>query len=331
MSGLMTLSQNEFLGNLTNLIIMTKVNNTVSDSVHELVASCFSEQISYGASKGIITVDTLAVEDYSATSSLLTATAPTVDEQQLNTTDTKFIAVTINKYLMAGAFSAEYSLEETLSVILSMLEKTKNIYLFKKCVAAFEGWTGGIANDGTTPIPAQASQTLSVELIDTSAITDATELESANIINAKRINKALMDLLDNMTAPSRDYNELEFEQMPNKEDLKLIINSKWRNDLIVDNMATLLNSSKIADEQKWGKVISIPSKQFTSADNIVGWLVHNEKYQISPRFSVATSFFDASNLNLNNWLHFWLISGFANGLPAVKIVATYPDPADPAE
>ena len=129
---IMTLNQNEFVGNLTNLIITTMVNKTVADTAHPLVQSCLFDGITYGDKAAMISVDTLTVGDYSETSSLLSVAKPTLDEQQLSTTDKKKIQVTLNRYLMAGAFANEGSMSEAFAVILGMLQKTKGIYLYKK-------------------------------------------------------------------------------------------------------------------------------------------------------------------------------------------------------
>ena len=74
---------------------------------------------------------------------------PVVDEQVLSTTDKKYIQLTLNRYIMAGAFADEYSLAECLAEMETMLEKTKAIYMYKKIVKAYQDWQ-----------PTQASQTM---------------------------------------------------------------------------------------------------------------------------------------------------------------------------
>lgn len=312
------LNQNEFLANLCNLVVVTRINKTVNDIDSPLVRSCMMEDVPYGDSKLLITVDTLEAKDYSKTSSLLTVSEPTVDEQELETTDKKFFTVTLNRYLLKGAFANEYSMSDCVAVILSMLQKSKGIYLYKKVVAAYENWT-----------PTQAGQTLTIDLIDTTDMTGQ-ELYSAQVTNAKTILKKIQNLYENMTAPTRQYNDIEYETFMSGDDYKLILNSNFSNLIDVDALATLLNSSKITDKQTWRETYIIPSEQFTNSDTktkVIGWLGDREKYQISPRFEVATSFSDGSNLMDNNWLHFWLISGMAKGLNLVKIVANFVKPA----
>lgn len=312
------LNQNEFLANLCNLVVVTRINKTVNDIDSPLVRSCMMEDVPYGDSKLLITVDTLEAKDYSKTSSLLTVSEPTVDEQELETTDKKFFTVTLNRYLLKGAFANEYSMSDCIAVILSMLQKSKGIYLYKKVVSAYENWT-----------PTEEGQTLTIDLIDTTNMTGQ-ELYSAQVTNAKTILKGIQNLYENMTAPTRKYNDLQYETFMSGDDYKLILNSNFSNLIDVDALATLLNSSKITDKQTWRETYIIPSEQFANSDTktkVIGWLGDREKYQISPRFEVATSFSDGSNLMDNNWLHFWLISGMAKGLNLVKIVANFVAPA----
>ena len=325
---IMTLSQNEFIANLTNLIVVTQINRTVRGDMPDLVRSCYKENIPAGAGKALITVDTLSVEDYKAQSSILTSKLPTVDEQQLNTNVKKYIQVTLNRYLTPGAFANDYAIAEFYAVVLEMLRKTKNIFLYKYCVSAYENFNGGTNNDGS-PISLKAGQTLTIDLTDTTGMTGEA-LAQANTQNAKTIYKEITNLIMNMVAPSRDYNELGFEEMPDYQDIKFIENSKFYNFLNVDALASLLNSAKITDQIKIKETILIPDKQFANADTktkVIGWIGHEDKFQICPRFEVMTEFFDGSNLNDNHWLHFWLNTGFANGLCLVKVVANFIKPA----
>lgn len=322
---IMTLNQNEFVGNLTNLIITTMVNKTVADTMHPLVQSCLFDGVTYGDKAAMISVDTLAVSEYSADSSILSVVKPTLDEQQLSTTDKKKIQVTLNRYLMAGAFANEYSMSEAFAVILGMLQKTKGIYLYKKVVAAYENYNGGINNDGTVAnlLP---TQTVTIDLIDVSTLNTEAEKAHARTANSNKIYQTLVGTLQAMCSPTRLFNELAFETLSTPDDLKFIVNNKFLNEMITDTLATLLNSAKISDQIKWSETIAIPKEQFANEETkttVIGWLGDRNKYQIRPRFEVGTSFFDPSTLNQNDWLHFWLISGFVNGYPQVKFVARY--------
>lgn len=317
----MQLNQNEFLPDLVNLIVKTRVNDTLSGTrANELVDACMVDGTEWGEGEGLISVDTLDVSDYSATSSILTSEKPTIDEQQLETTDKKFIKVTLNKYLMKGAFADEGSLMACISAIEQMLEKTKLIYMYKKIVTAYAGWDPDTEDHLT--------QTIAVKLVDPTGLTGDAKLK-VDTQNALEIYRVIRKYALDMQAPSRDYNELEFEEMYNADNLDFIVNGKFDELINTSAYAQLLNSDKLNNIKLYDKSIIIPEKQFASDDvktYYIGWLVSKKKYQISPRFTVNTEFFDASTLNIQEYLHFWLNSGFARGLAGVRLIAQFVAP-----
>lgn len=320
----MNFNQNEFLPNLINLVIVTKINRTINgDRINDLLNSVFVDPVEYGDGELFISVDTLATKDYSENSTLLQTNKPTIDEQYLSTTDKKYVTVTLNKYLMKGAFANEYSLADCIAVIEGMLEKTKNIYCYKKTITALEGWTptkdGQAVNEG--------SQVVEIELINTANMTGQTLVETEKA-NALKIYTTIRNVALNVQAPSRKYNELQFEEMFNADELNLYINAKFDTQINTYAYASLLNSEKLNNIEQYKKSIIIPTEQFKQENQatLIGWLASDKKYIIAPRLVLATSFFDGSNLKLNHFLHFWLISGFRNGLAMVKFTAKYVAP-----
>lgn len=314
----LTLNQNEFLGNMVNLVVKTRVNRTVKgERINELIDSCLVEGTPYGDGSLHISVDTLTVGDYSETSSILTNVKPTVDEQVISTTDRKKIQVTLNRWVARGAFADEYSVDEMLGAVEEMLQKTKMIYLYKKIVSAYDGW-----------VPTQATQTIVVDLIDTTGMTGITKTESEKA-NALSIYTAQKKASLALQGPSRKYNDLEFEEMYNADDMDFISNGKFESLVNTYAYASLLDSDKLNNIKLYDKSIVIPEEQFpTEAIQklCIGWLVSKGKYEISPRFEVMTSFEDGSNLMIQDFLHFWLNSGFVNGLAGVKFVANFVAP-----
>lgn len=316
----MILNQNEFIASVVNLLVKTKVNKTTNGKrINELIDSSLVDAVKAGDSYALRTIDTLKVKEYSDTSSILSVEKPDVDEQVLSTTDKKYIQLTLNRYIMQGAFADEYSLAECLAEMESMLEKTKAIYMYKKVVKAYEDWT-----------PAQQSQTITIDLIDTTGMTGITLTES-NKANALKLFQTIRKYAINIQAPSRKYNDIEFEEMYNADELIFVENEKFESLVNAYSFASLAQSEKLENVQLYRKSILIPQEQFNKTatqENVVGWLVSEYKYQIAPRIEVATLFEDASTLNLNEFLHFWLISGMAQGLAGVKFVANFVAPTN---
>lgn len=319
----MQLNQNEFVANLMNVIVKFRLNDTASGRrINDLLDATIVDETKFGDSMAVISVDTLNVKDYSETSSLLAVNKPVMDEQILTTTDKKLIEVTINRYLMAGAFADEYALSEAIARIESMLEKTKNIYNYKKTVLAYQGWKP-LDPDGQ-PVN-QTTQVVTIDLVSTDGL-KGTALKDTNTANALKIYETIREYALNMQAPSREYNELKYEEMYNADDMIFITNAKYDTLINTHAYASLLNSDKLNNIKLYDKSIVVPNNQFTDSttkEKTIGWLASKFKYMISPRFILVTSFLDGSTLNLNEFLHMWLISGFARGLGMIKFVANY--------
>ncbi len=305
---MITLSANRFLGALTNLIAYSQVANTTERGrVGDFVSSFQDINVENGDGKVVLSSDLLDVENLSGTSSLLSTTLPTIDEQYVNVENYKVIPMTINKYLMRGAFVAEDQLANFVGYLLSIMQTTKVVFLSKEIIKELEAY-----------VPTQATQTVKVQTIDTTGLTDPMQLQAANTYNANAVQKAFINALNEMSFATKDYNDLGFEEVIDFSSMKLVIKSSKNSDLITDSLATLLNSDKITEAQRWSETFVVPDKQFTDEDNKnFAWLMHNKKIQYGYFYEVATEFFDGSTLNQNEWLHFAYYLDTIKAYPAV--------------
>lgn len=307
---MITLQANKFLGALTNLIAYSQVANTTeAGRVGEFVNSFQDINVENGDGKVILASDLLSVNDLSGTSTLLQTNLPTVNEQYISVDNYKVIPMTINRYLMRNAFVEETQLANFVGYLMSIMRTTKTAYLSDELISTIENYT-----------PAQSTQTLTIDIVDTSALTDPSQLESANRYNANAINKALINLLNSMAFPTDKYNDLGYKEIIDYSSMKFIVKSSTNSDILVDSLAFLLNSDKITEAQRWRDTYVIPDEQFNDLDeNVVGFLMHDKKIQFGYFYEVATEFFDASTLNQNDWLHFAYYMGVVNAYPCVQI------------
>ena len=304
---MITLAANVFLGALTNLISYSQVANTTERGrVGDFVNSFQNINVENGDGKVVLSADLLNVNNLSGTSSLLTASLPTVDEQYVSVDNYKVIPMTINKYLMRNAFVAEDQLANFTGYLMSIMPATKTAYLSAALIAELEAYT-----------PTQPTQTVTVHTIDTTGLLDPMQLEAANRYNANAIQKAFINTLNAMSFPTDKYNDLQFTEIIDYSSLKLIIKSSTNNDIVVDSLAYLLNSDKITEAQKWSDTYVVPDEQFTGAGTTVAWLMHKDKIQFGYFYEVATEFFDGSTLNQQEWLHFSYYLDTIKAFPAV--------------
>lgn len=304
---MITLNANKFLGTLTNLIAYSQVADTMErGQVGEFVNSFQDINVENGDGKVVLAADMLAVNDLSGQSSLLQSNPPTVDEQYISVENYKVIPLTINRYLMRNAFVDESQLANFTGYIMGAMQATKTAFLSAELIKELEAYT-----------PTQASQTKTITIINTTGLTDPMQLEAANRYNANKIQKEFIKTLQALSFPTAKYNDLSYKEVIDFESLKLIIRGDTDADIIVDSLAYLLNSDKITEAQRWNKTFVIPNDQFTGNNEFVAWLMHNKKIQYGYFYEVATSFFDGSTLNQNDWLHFAYYLDTVKAYPAV--------------
>ena len=84
-----------------------------------------------------------------------------------------------------------------------------------------------------------------------------------------------------------------------------IISNELFSALDVDTLATLLNSSEITRNVPI-ELVTMDYSQIglITVNPNVAFLLSKDKVQYGYFYQVATQFFDASNLNTQNWLHF---------------------------
>ena len=294
-----TLNVNEFLGSITNLIVNTRVLQTLGDTVRPIVKSFLKEASPYGDQDRFLSADILEDGDYEPNSTLLTVKKPTTHEETIGLTDQKKWKVSLTRFLMQGAFSDEYSLSSFYNLLVSMLTKTKNVWLYNKAIGAVNNWT----------------PTLPTQTIKVTVGTNDTQEEKA-----KAIYLALKDVYLNMLAPNKLYNDIAYTEDARFEDLNFYVNAKYENMLEVAANAYAYNLSELT---RWlgDKKYLIPTSHISAGNKkTVGWIWHEDKYQIRPFFDVATSFFDADNLVQHHYIHSWFKSGYVRALSGVKIV-----------
>lgn len=316
---MITLSVNKFLATLTNLIAYAQVAFTHERGrVGDFVSSFQDINVDNGDGKVILAADLLEVDDLADTSDLLEVKKPEkTDEQYISVTNYKRVKMSINRYLMRGAFVNEEQLADFLGYLMSIMEATKTAYLSDELIKKLCEYE-----------PAQETQKKTIELINTTGLNDPMQLEAANRYNANKIQKEFIKILNGMSFPTDKYNDLKYRDTLDFESLKLIIREAQNAGILVDSLAFLLNSDKITEAQRWDETFAIPDEQFDGKGyddkNYIAWLMHKKKLQFGYFYNVATSFFDASTLNEQDFLHFSYYLDIVKAYPAVcfKISAT---------
>lgn len=305
------LTDNEFFSGLTNLALFMRLYATNTSSAPErFVDSFMTDTLASGNTKIFPWADLPTVTDYSATSSLLTVNKVKTGEEYLQITERKVIKSSYSSYILNSAFTSESGMNEFVGYILGQMESAKTDHLYNVIIA-----------DLFDKVYANKQLKL-VSQYDTSTASSFTEINSGELINQKNITEAVELITKNIEVYSTDYNSLGNKQALAVGDMKFVFCEPYHTKNKIDLMATLLKSEVIQQSFSKPEEYVIPeSKIDTDHQDVIGWLMHKYAYQLFYKFVFMGSFFDPSNLTINNFLHFWYGKGWLENLPRVEFKA----------
>jgi hypothetical protein len=308
-----TLTDNEFFSGLTNLALIMRLYATnTSDVADNFVNSFATDTLANGNQKFFTFSKLPTVSDYSDASSLLTVTKVDTNQEYIIVSEKKMIKSSFNEKILTQAFTSDSGMNEFTGYLLGQMESAKTDYIYDMIITDIFGkvFTG-------------TKQNHTINTIDTSAITDFAQLNAAEIINQKRITIGIQDDLQNIQVFNDEYNgKIGYKQALKTDDMRMLFCNPYHNENIVNLYSSLLKSEYI--EKSFEKPILqvIPSIKIPSGNtNVIGYLMHKYAYQFFYKFTFMGTFFDMSNLSINNFLHFWIGKGWLDNLPAVKLIA----------
>lgn len=311
-----TLTDNEFFSGLTNLALFMRIYATnTSKKADDFVESFMTDILERGNQKLYPYADLPSVGNYSETSSLLTVTKPTVGEEAIAITEKKVIKSSYSAAILDAAFTSEYGMNDFIGYLLGQMESAKTAYLYDVIINDIFTKSFG-AGSG-----AQAKQLHNVDQISLTGLTSLADLNGAKSYNAKELAVAMQDDIQNIQVYNDEYNFKGLKEAVDYKNLRVVLVAKYRYAEVMEVMASLLNSDVIDKDFEKPEVLIVPSiKVPENREQEIAWIMHKAFYQMFYKFVVNTSFFDASNLCVNNFLHFWYGKGFVEALPCVKLV-----------
>lgn len=325
-----TLSVNKFIGTITNLVAYQDVNSTLKDgNTSSLMAMVMHENVPNGNGKVLYTVNTLPIDDYAEASSLLSVEKPTIHEQYIAVNNFKKIKLSINEWLLRGAFVREDAMAKLVAYVRTAMQKTKDYFLYS------------VALDQVNTLFKNTIAT-SYEYATPAADATAVEKQAIREANANGLFEAIQNELVQFTFPRRHtVGASSFMQAFNPSDFRVLLSYKANAKLNINSLARLFNNAYAIKGIDQGNIIILPSASDTGeigfdvdqkptsvsltgadtseiADTEV-LVIHKDKIQMGYFYEVATAFFDASNLTNHNWLHFSYYLGIADAFPVSRL------------
>ena len=309
-----TLNANKFVGTLSNLICYTfyKDNYHLGDNIDALLNAFRSDDTINGDGKLVLTSDLPVVKDLVVnTSTLLTSVPPVIQEQYIPVTKFKYIQLTVNRYLMRGGFEDEYAMATLISYLLNNMRVAKRLQLksdIETVIAEI------LTNNPTT-------QTVTGLARPTGTPT-AVELNAVRTYNTNLIYRTILTVIQmlglgyELNVTDKTTGNDTFEAYERPENIVCLVEPSTMASMDVDTLATLLNSNKITQKIN---VNFIENEAIADGTVLV---LSKDKIQYGYFYQVATSFFDASNLNQQDFLHFSYYCDQIERAPAVLIECT---------
>lgn len=309
-----TLNANKFVGTLSNLICYTfyKDNYHLGDNIDALLNAFRSDDTINGDGKLVLTSDLPVVKDLVVnTSTLLTSVPPVIQEQYIPVTKFKYIQLTVNRYLMRGGFEDEYAMATLISYLLNNMRVAKRLQL----KTDIELVIAEILTNNPT------KQTVTGLARPTETPT-AVELNAVRTYNTNLIYRTILTVIQmlglgyELNVTDKTAGNDTFDAYERPENIVCLVKPSTMASMDVDTLATLLNSNKITQKIN---VNFIENEAIGDGEVLV---LSKDKIQYGYFYQVATSFFDASNLNQQDFLHFSYYCDQIERAPAVLIKCT---------
>lgn len=309
-----TLNANKFVGTLSNLICYTfyKDNYHLGDNIDALLNAFRSDDTINGDGKLVLTSDLPVVKDLAVnTSTLLTSVPPEIQEQYIPVTKFKYIQLTVNRYLIRGGFEDEYAMANLISYLLNNMRIAKRLQL----KSDIENVIAKILTNNPT------KQTVA-GLAKPTANPTAVELNAVRTYNTNLIYRTILTVIQKLglgyelnVTDVKTGNGI-FKAYERPDNIVCLVEPSTMASMDVDTLATLLNSNKITQK------INVNFIENEAIDGGKVLVLSKDKIQYGYFYQVATSFFDASNLNQQDFLHFSYYCDQIERAPAVLIECT---------
>ena len=249
-----SLNVNEIYASLFNLIIAEQVfADNIKGKNSKLMNEAKAEVGLYGDSKNYWSTDVLKSHawgnDSEASNLLALDRGPAPKGQRIVINVFRQIRLTTDQYLSKRAWMSEGAFGQFISVMKGWISETKKVY-DETTYNAFIG----------TAISTATINTLNIDLGDTSGhpLYQLTGTEKAKM-KAMLISQNLADLFDDLGDVSRKYNAHAFLRSYSEDDIKVVWNKKYINQIRKVDLPTIFHKDGLMEKFT---EYSLPSRYF---------------------------------------------------------------------
>ena len=245
-----SLNVNEIYASLFNMIISEQVfADNIKGKNSKLMNEAKAEVGLYGDSKNYWSTDVLKSHawgnDSEATNLLALDRGPAPKGQRIVINIFRQIRLTTDQYLSKRAWMSEGAFGQFISVMKGWISETKKVY-DETTYNAFIG----------TAISTATINTLNIDL--STALTGLSGVEKAKM-QAMVISQNLADLFDDLGDVSRKYNAHSFLRSYSEDDIKVVWNKKYVNQIRKVDLPTIFHKDGLMEKFT---DYSLPSRYF---------------------------------------------------------------------
>ena len=254
-----SLRANEIFAALFNMVISIDVNaNNIADGYSSLVDRARVDGGLLGDTKLYVETDALKTVpwggDAEAANLLAVDRPPMPAEQAIILDQFRQVRVSTDEYLSKRAWMEEGSFSKFNSVVAGWLSVTKQVH----DETSYNVFLG-------THVTSVGSQNLTVSTAPTNAAATTIDEEAEARIRAQKIAQFLADLFVDMKSPTRDYNDLGFLRSYKRDDLIVIWNSDYVNQITKLDLPSIFHE-QLVSEGLFKEENILPAKYFGSVN-----------------------------------------------------------------
>lgn len=320
-----SLNNNQYYAGLTNLALYIAMYDTVSSGkVSQIINTFKTESLDYGDQKIFRGLPLPTVSNYSKNSSLLTTNQATVTvdgvsknviEDTVSVNFMKLIKSTYTRQMLEMAVKSEYGVGEFIATVMRNIVAAKDDFIFDEIIHLL--------------YTATYAKTEEITILDLTQETTPSELRAGKTLNQETISLGIQKVIDDLQMFNTKYNKYGLKQAVRLSDLRLIIFQPYKNEQVMHLMAELLKSDVIGENFPKPELVTIPEAKASTIPGynaqVVGIVCHKAFVQLFDKLYFMGDFFDKSNLNVNNFLHFWYGLGIVPQLPNCMIKIKLPE------
>ena len=283
---------NEFISDMANKVVVQRAYDLFRD--YEMPFKIFMREMSkLGDPEELLSCELAVPEDYGTTTDPFDADKPSIVLAWIKTEDKKVTHVKLSYEIWAGAFVKEQGLSNIAGIILKNLRDALEKYVY-----------GAIKTD----LSSATNITTSKQITTISG--------AGETANAQKAYEEILKLVADMALPSTSYNNAGVETFTPKGRGVLILNSLYKASFDVNVLASLFNSSNIAENKYFKEVIVAP----LTGTKQVGVYMDEEAYLFGYRFDLSDSIRNPATLEINTFYHRWVKRAVVPFRQAVRLV-----------